>query len=221
MGKKHFVSFKPARPGTEPRTLAWKAAFLHRVHTGATQKHENFIRCLCYCRPSVEDNGPKLTQHWVNVSCMLEIYSRDDSIYYVWKVKCFLPAHSWRFNIVGSLRDREAVCLASDRQGSNFESCVWSAVSSHYSHHLQKVFLVQFSLYGQKWPKTPFILFLYVLKLTRRPVHSAKLKCSICLPVKWAYTALGLCLLVKWADTAFWVCKAVNVNFIRNKTMWE
>ena len=28
MGKKHFVSFKPPRLGTEPRTLAWKAAVL-------------------------------------------------------------------------------------------------------------------------------------------------------------------------------------------------
>ena len=28
MGKKHFVFFKPPRPGTEPRTLAWKAAVL-------------------------------------------------------------------------------------------------------------------------------------------------------------------------------------------------
>ena len=28
MGKKHFVSFKPPIPGTEPRTLAWKAAVL-------------------------------------------------------------------------------------------------------------------------------------------------------------------------------------------------
>ena len=28
MGKKQYVSFKPPRPGTEPRTLAWKAAVL-------------------------------------------------------------------------------------------------------------------------------------------------------------------------------------------------
>ena len=28
MGKKHFVSFKPPRSGTEPRTLGWKAAVL-------------------------------------------------------------------------------------------------------------------------------------------------------------------------------------------------
>ena len=27
-GRNHFVSFKPPRPGTEPRTLAWKAAVL-------------------------------------------------------------------------------------------------------------------------------------------------------------------------------------------------
>ena len=27
-GRKNFVSFKPPRPGTEPRTLAWKAAVL-------------------------------------------------------------------------------------------------------------------------------------------------------------------------------------------------
>ena len=27
-GKNNFVSFKPPRPGTEPRTLAWKAAVL-------------------------------------------------------------------------------------------------------------------------------------------------------------------------------------------------
>ena len=38
-------------------------------------------------------------------------------------------------SIVGSLRDREVACSASDRQGSNFESCVWRTVSSQSSHH--------------------------------------------------------------------------------------
>ena len=47
-------------------------------------------------------------------------------------------------SIVGSLRDREVACSASDRQGSNFESCVWRTVSSH---HPQEVLLAQFSLY--------------------------------------------------------------------------
>ena len=54
------------------------------------------------------------------------------------------------FNIVGSLRDREVVCSASDRRGSKFESCVWRAVSSHSSNHLQEVLLAQFSLYVHK-----------------------------------------------------------------------
>ena len=40
-----------------------------------------------------------------------------------------------KVNIVGSLHDQEVVCSASDRQGSNFESCVWRTVSSQSSHH--------------------------------------------------------------------------------------
>ena len=55
-----------------------------------------------------------------------------------------------KLSIVGSLRDREVACSASDRQGSNFESCVWRTVSSHSSHHPQEVLLAQFSLYVHK-----------------------------------------------------------------------
>ena len=53
-------------------------------------------------------------------------------------------------SIVGSLRDREVACSASDRQGSNFESCVWRTVSSQSSHPPQEVLLAQFSLYVHK-----------------------------------------------------------------------
>ena len=41
----------------------------------------------------------------------------------------FLPHPPVTLSKVGSLRDREVVCSASDRQGSNFESCVWRTVS--------------------------------------------------------------------------------------------
>ena len=58
----------------------------------------------------------------------------------------FLPHPRVKVSIVGSLRDREVACSASDRQGSNFESCVWRTVSSQSSHHLQEVLLAQFSL---------------------------------------------------------------------------
>ena len=66
------------------------------------------------------------------------------------ETKMFLPHPRVKVIIVGSLRDREVACSASDRQGSNFESCVWRTVSSQSSHHPQEVLLAQFSLYVHK-----------------------------------------------------------------------
>ena len=66
------------------------------------------------------------------------------------ETKLFLPHLRVKVSIVGSLRDREVACSVSDRQGSNFESCVWRTVSSQSSHHPQEVLLAQFSLYGHK-----------------------------------------------------------------------
>ena len=65
------------------------------------------------------------------------------------ETKMFLHHPRVKLSIVGSLRDREVACSASDRQGSNFES-VWRTVSSHLSHHPQEVLLAQFSLYVHK-----------------------------------------------------------------------
>ena len=62
----------------------------------------------------------------------------------------FLPHPRVKVSIAGSLRDREVACSASDRQGPNFESCVWRTVSSQSSHHPQEVLLAQFSLYVHK-----------------------------------------------------------------------
>ena len=66
------------------------------------------------------------------------------------ETKMFLPHPRVKVSIVGSLRDREVACSASDRQGTNFESCVWRTVSSHSSHHPQEVLQAQFSLYVHK-----------------------------------------------------------------------
>ena len=66
------------------------------------------------------------------------------------ETKLFLPHPRVKVSIVGSLHDREVAYSASDRQGSNFESCVWRTVSSQSSHHPQEVLLVQFSLYVHK-----------------------------------------------------------------------
>ena len=79
------------------------------------------------------------------------------------ETKMFLPHPRVKVSIVGSLRDREVACSASDRQGSNFESCVWRTVSSQSSHHPQEVLLAQFSLYVHKGSLKPdsfhFILY--------------------------------------------------------------
>ena len=66
------------------------------------------------------------------------------------ETKMFLPHPRVKVSIVGSLRDPEVACSASDRQGSNFESCVWRTVSSQSSHHPLEVLLAQFSLYVHK-----------------------------------------------------------------------
>ena len=66
------------------------------------------------------------------------------------ETKMFLPHPRVKVSIVGSLRDPEVACSASDRQGSNFESCIWRTGSSPSSHHPQEVLLAQFSLHVHK-----------------------------------------------------------------------
>ena len=58
----------------------------------------------------------------------------------------FLPHPLVQLSSVGSLREREVACSATDLQGLNFKACVWRAVSSHSSHHPREVLLAQFSL---------------------------------------------------------------------------
>ena len=48
------------------------------------------------------------------------------------ETKMFLSHPRVKLSIVGSLRDRELACSASDRQGSNFESC--SGGQCHPNH---------------------------------------------------------------------------------------
>ena len=71
------------------------------------------------------------------------------------ETKIFLPHPRVKVSIVGSLRDREVAYSASDRQGSNFKSCVWRTVSSQSSHHPQEVLLAQFSLFVHKGSLKP------------------------------------------------------------------
>ena len=95
------------------------------------------------------------------------------------ETKLFLPHPRVKVSIVGSLRDREVACSASDRQGAYFESCVWRTVSSQSSHHPQEVLLAQFSLYVHKGGLKPdsfhFISFCH--RINRFPA-SYLIKCN-------------------------------------------
>ena len=96
-------------------------------------------------------------RRWANIGPALDtclvLDGRSPDIYCLGglkELKMLLPHPRVKVSIAGSLRDREVACSASDRQGSNFESCVWRTVSSQSSHHPQEVLLAQFSLYVHK-----------------------------------------------------------------------
>ena len=88
------------------------------------------------------------------------------------ETKLFLPHPRVKVSIVGSLRDREVACSASDRQGSNFGSCIWRTVSSQSSHHPQEVLLAQFSLYVHKGGLKPDSFHFYVTGLRPLDIFS-------------------------------------------------
>ena len=92
------------------------------------------------------------------------------------ETKMFLPHPRVEVSIVGSLRDREVACSASDRQGSNFESCVWRTVSSQSSHHPQEVLLAQFSLYVHKGGLKTDSFFCGVYLLNNRHLSQATVR---------------------------------------------
>ena len=87
----------------------------------------------------------------------------------------FLPQPRVKISIMGSLRDREVACSASDRQGSNFESCVWRTVSFQSSHHPQEVLLAQFSLYVHKGGLKPDSFHLEDVRCNKQDIYLTSL----------------------------------------------
>ena len=126
----------------------------------------NQLGQLGYCWASVADDGPTLNRHLViflwlvarsgprvvvsTAAFHARVRGSVPGLGGLKETKMFLPHPRVKVSIAGSLRDREVACSASDRQGSNFESCVWRTVSSQSSHHPQEVILAQFSLYVHK-----------------------------------------------------------------------
>ena len=98
----------------------------------------------------------------------------------------FLPHPRVKVSIVGSLRDREVAYSASDRQGSNFESCVWRAVSSQSSHHPQEVLLAQFSLHVHKGGLKPDSSHFIVIARMVNKAHDMLVYCSDILLLRYS-----------------------------------
>ena len=132
---------------------------------------------ICIAFEQRRPNASMLVQHYTNVIQMICVYWETRFKLFK-RFKPFLPHPRVKVSIVGSLRDREVACSASDRQGSNFESCVWRTVSSQSSHHPQEVLLAQFSLYVHKGglkPDSFHFIFLYKwFVFTGRPVSSCE-----------------------------------------------
>ena len=153
-----FVSFKPPRPGIEPR----KAAVLTTTLVPPPSISASPIRWQKVTIPlkftPTKLYSPVSSVLWggglrVVVSTAAfhaRVRGSVPGLGGLKETKMFLPHPRVKISIVGSLRDREVAYSASDRQGSNFESCVWRTVSAQSSHHPQEVLLAQFSLYVHK-----------------------------------------------------------------------
>ena len=114
------------------------------------------------------------------------------------ETKMILPHTRVKVSIVGSLCDREVACSASDRQGSNFESCVWRTMSSQSSHHPQKVLLAQFSLYVHKGGLKPDLFhFHFAFTSTHTIVTHSPINCQI---IQLEFTPTDF---TKWRSTLF------------------
>ena len=93
--------------------------------------------------------------------------------------KMFFSHPRVKLSFVGSLCDRDVACSASDRQGSNFEACVWRTVSSHSPHHPQEVLLAQCSQGDLNPDSFHFTMFCTILM----PIFAPE--SSIFLTVPW------------------------------------
>ena len=100
-GRNNFVSFKPPRPGTEPRTLAWKAAVL-----------------------TTTLGPPPMTGRGRVVVSTAAFHARVrvsfPGLGGLKETKMFLPHPLVKLSIAGDLRDREVALTTSDRQGPSF-----------------------------------------------------------------------------------------------------
>ena len=116
---------------TSTDVRSWRLKLTPALKGLIPSKQETFTRCLLKISPP----SATLARHWATLIehatfCMwLSVRALTDRVY-----SSFRPSQ-----FVGSFRDGEVTCSASDWQGSNFESCVWRAVPSDPSHQYTHV----------------------------------------------------------------------------------
>ena len=110
----------------------------------------NCVHWLKRSLTGIQGGGPGAVVKAVDLLGKSEIAGSNPALAFKFqRNQMFLPCSLVNIQYCGD-RDREVGSSASDRQGSNFESCVWRAVSSRSPHHLQEVLLAQISLYVHK-----------------------------------------------------------------------
>ena len=135
---------------------------------------------------------------------------------------------------MGSLRDRQVACSASDRQGSNFASCVLRTLSSQSSHHPQEVLLAQFSLYVHKGGLKPDSFHFFTCPyLNTRHIFVCSANTIIDFTLIWCSFDINITIELKvwsWLGGGIWWLTIVhnadpkltqhwgNVSFMLNKT---
>ena len=90
------------------------------------------IRLWCHYLTHQEGGGPRVVVS--TAAFHARVPGSVPGIGGLKETKMLLPHPRVKVSIVGSLRDREVACSASDRQGSNFESCVWRRGQCHLNH---------------------------------------------------------------------------------------
>ena len=142
--------------------------------------------CCCKLGELVTDfsSAPK-QRYALIIMCVMSISAHILlALAFRFKRNSFLLTHSYIFNIVGSLCDREVACSTSD----------------HHLANLSSPGSVQ-PICAQRWPKTPFIRFLtyvyissplaprrryvYICTCTWRTIHALKKFSALLWYVRW------------------------------------
>ena len=137
----HCLWHCPNNKTTSGQRIEWEVWKQDKSHL-VTKVYDTIIWSACFSWTWVGALG-----EWLTPLPFTPEFEVRFPVSAVWKNQKMLLPYP---RVKVSIRGREVACSASDRQGSNFKSCIWRTVSSQSSHHPQEVLLAYFSLYMHK-----------------------------------------------------------------------